>query len=480
MHPLLAGGTLRRWLHELEVTGDHRRSWWRRLTAAQVFVGSFATLVVIGTLGLKAVPAFYTGEPLGWLDALFTATSAVCVTGLIVVDTATFFTPAGQAWLLFLIQLGGLGMITFTTVIILALGRRLSLRHETLTRSPAEIAQRIDYATLMRDVLLFTFTLEAIGAAILFGAWLPDYGAGAALWHAVFHAISAFCNAGFSTFTDSVVSARMSPFVLATVMVLIVAGGLGFLTLEELHLLRQARRRRERFRLSLHSRIVLVTTAVLLALGWVGYTLLEWRISLDGLPTWARVLNGLFMSVTARTAGFSTVDYGEVSAATAFLTVVLMSIGGSPGSTAGGLKTTTVALIGILAWSRYRGHEIVRVRGRSIPEETIQRAVGLFTAVFVLVNVAILLYLLFEIGAAPHTSAGGAFLPYMFEATSAFNTVGLSMGVTPALSEAGRWLTIALMFVGRVGPLSFAAALALSRRRMLGRFRFAYEDVIVG
>lgn len=476
---LRAVGAARRWLRDWEWVDDGRE-WWTRLSAPQLFVGSFALLVLAGTVGLKIVPAFYTGEPLGWVDAFFTATSAVCVTGLVVVDTATYFTPAGQAWILLLIQLGGLGMITFTTVIILALGRRLSLRHEALTRSPAEFAQRIDYRLLTRDVLRFTFAFEAAGAAVLFGAFLGEFTPGTALWHAVFHSVSAFCNAGFSTFSDSVTGFRVSPFVSSALMVLIVAGGLGFITLEELYLLQAARRRGRAYRLSLHSRIVLVTTAALLLFGWLAYALLEWRVTLQGMPTWGRVLNALFMSVTARTAGFNTVDYAEVSAASAFLTVILMSIGGSPGSTAGGLKTTTFALIGLLAWSRFRGREIVRVAARSIPEETIQRAVGLFTAVFGTVTLAILLYLVFELGAASQTSTPAAFLPHMFEAASAFNTVGLSMGITSELSTAGRWLTIVLMFVGRVGPLTFAAALALARARSVGRFRFAYEDVIVG
>ena len=470
----------RRWLHDWDVVGERRRSWWFALSAPQLFVSSFAFLILIGTLGLKAVPAFYTGEPLGWVDALFTATSAVCVTGLIVVDTAEYFTRAGQAWLLLLIQLGGLGMIAFTTVIILALGRRLSLRQEALTRSPLEAVPQIDYAVLTRDVLRFTLGIEAVGAVLLFAAWLPEFGVGEALWHAVFHAVSAFCNAGFSTFTDSVVSHRTSPVVMFTLMALIVAGGLGFLTLEEIHMRRKARARGERFRLSLHSRIVLGTTAVLLAGGWLWYAFLEWNVSLEGLPAWARVMNGLFMSVTARTAGFNTVDYANVSAASAFLTVILMSIGGSPGSTAGGLKTTTVAIIGILAWSRFRGLDVARIGARSIPEETIQRAVGLFVAVFGVVTVAILVLVAMDIGALSHSAGGQGFLPYMFEAASAFNTVGLSMGVTPSLTTGGRWLTMALMFVGRVGPLTFAAALALSRSRAPARFRFAYEDVIVG
>jgi trk system potassium uptake protein TrkH len=470
----------RGWVDDWQITSKRRFSLWRQLSAPQLFVGSFAVLILLGTIGLKALPNLYTGEPLSWVDALFTATSAVCVTGLIVVDTATYFTVAGQAWILLLIQLGGLGMITFTTVIILALGRRVSLRQEALSTGIADVTPHVDYRRLTRDVIRFTLLFEAAGALILYLFWIPRFGWGAAAWPALFHSISAFCNAGFSTFSDSLTAFQRSPASLMVVMTLIVAGGLGFLTLEEIYLRRKARLEGSRFRMSLHSRIALATAAVLLVGGWILFTALEWRVTLAGIPVWARPLNGLFMSVTARTAGFNTVDYDEASGGANFLTIILMSIGGSPGSTAGGLKTTTFALIGLLAWSRFRGNEVTSLWGRSVAEETVQRAVGLFTIGFGVVTAAILAYVALEMGNVPHTETTRGFLPYMFEAASAFNTVGLSMGVTGELSTPGRWLTILLMYVGRVGPLTFAAAVALSRPTPHGEFRFAYEEVIVG
>jgi trk system potassium uptake protein TrkH len=470
----------RTWINRWEVAQRRRASFWRGLTAAQLFVGSFAFLILIGTLGLKALPGLYTGAPLGWLDALFTATSAVCVTGLIVVDTATYFTTAGQAWILFLIQVGGLGIITFTTVIILALGRRLSLRHEVLTTGTTDPAPHVDHRALARNIIRFTLLFEAAGAVILYAVWGGSLGWSSAAWHAVFHSVSAFCNAGFSTFSDSLIAFRLSPVTLVTVMALIVVGGLGFLTLEELHLRRRSLRSGARFRLSVHSRIVLVATAVLLLGAWVLFTVLEWQVTLADMPVWARPFNSLFMSVTARTAGFNTVDYDAASGGSNFITILLMSIGGSPGSAAGGLKTTTFVLIGLLAWSRFRGRDVVSVWGRTVPEETVQRAVGLFAVAFGVVTIAILGYVALEMGAQVHSGPGHGFLSYMFEAASAFNTVGLSMGVTPQLSDASRWLTIALMFMGRVGPLTFAAAIALARPTPAGGFRFAYEDVVVG
>ena len=460
-----------------EVRGRAPRSLWRRLTPPQLFVGSFAGLVVLGTLGLELLPGLYTGEGLGWLEALFTATSAVCVTGLIVVDTATYFTRWGQAFLLLLIQLGGLGIITFTTFIILALGRRLSLRHEALTLAEIGASEEIDHRRLAADILKFTFFFEAAGAVVLYFLWVPDLGWGAAAWHATFHSISAFCNAGFSTFSDSLMGFAGSAFTLLAISALVIAGGLGFLVLEELNLRRLARARDRHGRLTLHARIVLATTAILLVGGWIVFTAFEWGGAFRDMGVVDRLTNGFFMSVTARTAGFNSIDYAAAGDDANFMTIILMAIGGSPGSTAGGLKTTTFALIGLLAIARVRGHGIVSVWGRSIPAETIQRAVGLFVLGFVVLTLALFGFAHTELAVDP--GEGQPFLRHMFEAVSAFNTVGLSMGVTPGLSAPGRWLAIFLMFVGRVGPLVFAAALARSARGGTP-LRYSYEDVVIG
>lgn len=468
----------RHWINQWEIIRREPTSWWRRLSAPQLFAGSFLMLILLGTVGLVTIPGLYTGEPLSWLDALFTATSAVCVTGLIVVDTATYFTVRGQAFLLLLIQLGGLGMITFTTLIILVLRRRLSLRHEQLT-TVAEVAPHVNFQRLTRDVIVFTGLFELAGALLLYLLWIPRFGWQGAGWPALFHSISAFCNAGFSIFSDSLTGFQRAPFSLLIVMLLIVAGGLGFLTLEELYLRQRAIKENRRFRISLHSRLVVTATITLLIGAWLLYTIFEWRLTLAEIPIWARPFNSLFMSVTARTAGFNTINYEDASASTNFLTILLMAIGGAPGSTAGGLKVTTMALLVSLAWSRFHGREIASLWGRSVPEETMQRAVGLFVVGFVVLTAAIFAFISLELHGS-HASGQRSFLHYMFEATSAFNTVGLSMGVTPELQAPSRWLTIVLMYVGRIGPLTFAAAIALARYTARGEFRFAYEDVVVG
>lgn len=462
------------------MTGGRQRllGWWYGLSAPQLFVASFALLVALGTVGLKTLPGLYTGEPLGWLDALFTATSAVCVTGLIVVDTATYFTFWGQLFILVLVQLGGLGIIAFTSVIIVALGRRMSLRHEALSGASIDydVAPHVSRKHLVRDVVRFTLLLEAVGAVVLYLLWAPRMGWGAAAWPAVFHSVNAFCNAGFSTFSDSMMGFRREPATLLVVTLLVVLGGLGFLTLEELILRYKAARRGQAFRVSLHSRIVLVMTAVLLVAAWPLFVLFEWSHTLGDLPWWHKVSNGLFMSATPRSGGFNTIDYAQAQAPTNFLTILLMAAGGSPGSTAGGLKTTTIFLIGLLAWARLRGRAIPSVWGRSVPEETVQRAVGVYVLVFGMVTAGIFVLTATELVARPDRQ----FLSYMFEAASAFNTVGLSMGATDDLSTGGRWTAVVLMFVGRVGPLTFAAALTLRQSWVDNEFRYAYEDVVVG
>ena len=455
-----------------------RLTLWRRLTAPQLFVGSFLFLIAVGTIGLMTLPGLYRGDRLGWLDAFFTSTSAVCVTGLIVVDTATYFTTAGQAFLLALIQLGGLGIITFTTLIAAMLGRRLSLRHEAISSGISEVAPDVDYRVLTKHVVIFTFGFELIGGVALTALWAPRLG-WSAFGHGFFHAVSAFCNAGFSTFSDSLVGYQRDPGTILVVSALIVIGGIGFLTLEELLRWVRVRQAGRRVRISLQSRLVLATTALLLLGGWLAFALLEWDVTLGPLETPDKLTNALFLSVTPRTAGFNSVDYAEASDGANFLTILLMSIGGSPGSTAGGLKTTTVALLVLLAISRFRGRETTDLWGRSLPEETTERAVGLTIATFTLVTACLLVLTTAE-GSGEHSAEPNSFLRYMFEAASAFNTVGLSMGVTAGLSPLSKGVLILLMFLGRVGLATAAAALILARRGADVDFRYAYEDVVVG
>ena len=493
------------------------------LTPSRVLMLSFLGLIAAGTLGLMTLPGLYAEgqEPLGWLDALFTATSAVCVTGLIVVDTATAFTRFGQFYLLVLIQLGGLGMLGLASVIIVTFRARLSLRQDALAGGGgnSSLAEHVQTRNLVRDVIVFTFAAEFIGFALLWLLWWNQFGPAEAAWHAMFHSVSAFCNAGFSTFSDSLVGFQESPLTLAVVMFGIIIGGIGFLALEEMKLWVSARRRRQAFRLSLHTRLALATTLVLIVGGAALLGPLEWANprTLGPMTVGDKLANTVFLSVTPRTAGFNTVDYGRVEPPTAFATILLMSIGGAPGGTAGGIKVTTIAVLLAMAFNRTRARDSTDVWSRTIPEHTSHRAVGLFAFAFTFITAGILTFSITELelthpamqqvaagvealgvdaetaqvalegapdGGYASRGAPGAplsFLDLMFEAVSAFNTVGLSTGPTASLTGSGRLLTILLMFIGRVGPLTFAAALSANngRTRRVVR-RYAHEDVVVG
>lgn len=458
-------------------TNEQKQRFWQRISSPQLFAISFLVLIFVGTLGFKVLPGLYTGEELSWLDALFTSASAVCVTGLIVVDTATYFTIWGQLWIMLLIQVGGLGILTFTSLIITTLGKRISLRQEEYSATLANLTPNINPQRLVRRVVLFTLSLEFVGAVLLYFFWRGEFGTMETIWIAVFHSISAFCNAGFSTFSDSLMSYDDHVGIMTVIMVLIALGGIGFLTLDETYLWAKARRRRARFVMSLQSRLVLASTVILILGGAAMFWMLEHNFTLQGQGFVQKISNAFFMSISARTAGFNTIDYTLTADSTNYFTILLMSIGGAPGSLAGGLKTTTVAVLLLLAWSRFRGQHHVSIWSRTIPQETINRATHVALVGFVLVTAAVFVFTLTE---EPYNiEAPRHFIALMFEAASAFNTVGLSMGLTPDLSPIGKLITILGMYLGRVGPLTVGAAVVFSQ---VGSrtFRYAHEDIVVG
>jgi len=444
-------------------------------SAVQLLTLSFLALIALGTTGLLVLPGLYAGPRLSLVDALFTATSAVCVTGLIVVDTATYFTPLGKAWVALLIQLGGLGILTIATAVIVAMGRQPGLSvHESVGQQATQRSMPW-IRRLLRSVVVLTLTAELCGALILWLRWGPLFGWGRALGHAVFHAVSAFCNAGFSTFSDSLVGFRSDPLTLGTVAVLIVCGGLGFVVFADLWW-RYVRRGTRR--LGLHATLVLSTTAVLVIGATILFYAFESGTTLADLPVVDRLSNAVFMAVTPRTAGFNTVNYDAVSDPSLVLTVFLMIIGGSPGSTAGGIKTTTVALLALLFLSYLRGRRYVSIRGRTVPSEIVNLATGVVVAGVIILATAVFLLMLSEV--SPETTDRAVLVRAGFEAVSAFGTVGLSMGQTATLTAAGKLVITFLMFLGRVGPLTLAAAMAIAGRRRRIHYRHAHETVIVG
>jgi trk system potassium uptake protein TrkH len=446
-------------------------------------VGSFAALILVGTLLLRLPAATPPDQPIGWVDALFTSTSATCVTGLAVRDTGTGFTFFGQAVILGLIQLGGLGVLTLSMVILVAVRGRFSLLERALCENTvAGLAdQSNQLGRLLRHLFRFTFVTEAIGALVLFLHWRPRFGTSEALWQAVFHAVSAFCNAGFGLWPDSLVRWQGDAVVNATIMVLIVLGGIGFLVVFELeNVLRRDRRkpasRGTWRRLSLHTRLVLVVTALLVFVGAAAI----WAVERDGMfqrfapgDAW---LASLFQSVTARTAGFNSVDIGLLQPATLFVIMLLMFVGGSPGSCAGGIKTTSLGVLALAAWSRLRGRSNVNAFGRTVSKQSLE-----YTLVIVVVAVLGFLFgLLLMLLADPPRAEGdhARFLALTFETISALATVGLSCGITADLPAISKLVLTGMMFAGRLGALTLATSLA--REDAIDDWRHPEEAVMVG
>lgn len=445
-----------------------------RISAPQLAGLSFLGLVALGTLGFRLLPGLTVGPGLGWIDALFMATSAVCVTGLVVRDVSQEFTLWGQTWLLFLIQAGGLGILTLAGLIVASLGGRLSLMAEEGAAPPRSVLPPIAAAQMLRTAVVFTFTVEALGAMVLWILWRPEYGGAGAAWLAVFHTVSAFCNAGFSLFTDSLVGFRDQPALVLAFAGLIVTGGLGFPVVQDL----RSRLRGRQPGLTLHSRLVLGSTLVVLGLSTLLYLALEWDHALEPLGAVHRVTNAFFMAVTARTAGFNTVDYDVLSNPSVLLTLGLMWVGGAPASVAGGVKITTAALLVLVLWARLRGDRRVSLGSRTVPSETVERAAGLAAGAVLLLAVFAFLMLYAELSGGGDEDRGH-FVRLVFETQSAFSTVGLSMGVTSELGPMGRILLVPLMLLGRVGPLVVLSAIVVQQRRHVD-FRYAHEDVLIG
>jgi len=416
-----------------------------------MLVGSFAGLIGIGTV-LLWLPLSHNGS-VRLLDALFTATSAVCVTGLIVVDTGTDFTLFGQVVILLLIQTGGLGVMTFAALAFQVLGRRLSLRAQAaLSDTLTQKDMASEFRQLFWRILRLVLVVEAAGALLLFLGMLHHHTVGRAAFSSIFHSISAFCNAGFSVYSDSLVGIRTNPLVVGTIMILIVLGGIGHPVMIDLWRSYRLRRRAggpaSVAGLELHTKVVLWTSAALILAGAVLLLVLGPTPEEQSWPD--RISGALFQSVTARTAGFNTVDIGGLPFASLFLLTLLMFVGGSPGSCAGGIKTTTFALWVARLWSWLRGRKSTRMFGWHIPGELSRRA-SLIIGLAVVWNLAgVLLLLATQTG----TSGSAGFHDVLFEQISAFGTVGLSTGLTPKLSVIGRLWIILTMFVGRLGPIT--------------------------
>ncbi len=428
---------------------------------------SFALVILIGTVLLMFPVSSRLNRVTPPVDALFTATSATCVTGLVVVDTGSHFSLFGQIVILLLIQIGGLGIMTISTVFALLLGQRINLKLENVMHQVVGGSYAINLYQLLKNIILVTAVIELLGALGLYFKFSQDFAPLKAAWVSVFHSVSAFCNAGFSPLSGNLAGYVDSITVNTMVTGLIIMGGLGFtVIIDLLHYFFVGAKVKK---LNLHSKVVLLTTAALVVFGFIVFYIAEYHSSMAGFGVYRRVLSSWFQSVTTRTAGFNTIDMARLSKASVLASIVLMFIGASPGSTGGGVKTTTFAMLVLSVVSLLKGRRYQSIFKRRIPDSNFREATGLTSISLAIIFVVLLLLLLAE----THS-----FDKIAFEAMSAFGTVGLSMGITPMLSVTGKLLITLLMYIGRIGPLTLIYAFAIHRKQV--DINYAEENIVIG
>jgi trk system potassium uptake protein TrkH len=441
-------------------------------------IALYAVFVLVGAL-LLALPVSRT-HSMEFIDVLFTATSAACVTGLMTVDAGKDFTYFGQGVILLLIQVGGVGIMTFGVLFMSLVGAEISQRDSSLVVESLTYRGELSISRLLGRIVVFTLILEAIGTVALFFAFWHAGVTGMTAWSALFHAVSALCNAGIGLYSDSLGGFIGDPAVNIIIILLIICGGLGFVTLvETAAILFGASIGRKRLtHLSLQSKIVLTFTFGFIIAGTVLSLALEWNHGFREFDVAQRIIAALFHSVTTRTAGFATFDTSQMSNGLVMATMILMFIGGAPGSAAGGIKVTTFAVLLFLVVIRLRGAERPHLFRRSITEAVVARALAIFAISTMVIILFALALMMTETSVGEDWDDRGQFIAILFETVSAFGTVGLSMGETPELSAGGKILVIILMFIGRLGPLTIAMGMA--RRKRKGAFSYAEENIMVG
>ncbi|MFO7637070.1 MAG: TrkH family potassium uptake protein [Clostridia bacterium] len=436
----------------------------KSLKPAKVIMLGFFLVIFIGTILLVMPFSSSDGKSIGFLDALFTATSAVCVTGLVVRDTGTAFSLFGQTVILILIQTGGLGLMTFATMFSLLLGRKVNLKERLTLQETVSDLSLSGIVRLFKHLLIVVFSIELLGSFILSFRFIPEYGVSKGIWMSVFHSVSAFCNAGFDIIgTVAQPFASFSgyssvPLVLLTISTLFIIGGLGFITWRDIFTVR-------RFRdFMLHTKIVLLTTLFLIVSGFVFIFILEFSNTLEGMGFMDKVLNAFFHATTPRTAGFNTLEVAKFQPGAQFVTKILMFIGGAPGSTAGGIKVTTFAIIVFTLVSYLRHSEDVNILKRKVSWSIVRKSISIL-----FLGVTVVLFSTFVLLIAGE----GSLSQVLFESISAFGTVGLSTGITPYLSAIGKIMIIITMFLGRVGPLAVAVTITFISG---GKKLFSYPE----
>ena len=445
-----------------------KRSRRLHLNTAEILAIGFALVILIGAIVLNLPFASKSGESIGFVNALFTASSAVAVTGLVVVDTATHWSIFGQVVILILIQIGGIGFITMGTLFALILGRKINFRRRVIMKEAMNKITANGVVKLAKYILILTFFVEGVGAIVLSTRFIPLYGVGKGIWFSVFHSISAFCNAGFDLIGNfqSLTPFVSDPIITLTIAFLIIIGGLGFVVIFELLDKRSIKK------LSLHSKIALSMTGILLLLGYIIVMALEFNNpgTMGDLSVGGKFLSGFFHSVTPRTAGFNTLPMNELMMGTIVMTMLFMFVGAGSAGTAGGVKVTTVGVIIATIVSTLKGKKETESFNRSIPRGLVNKALAIITLALVwTIMVTFILSITEE----------ATFVEIMFEVVSAFGTVGLSLGITTQLSVVGKIVISITMFIGRIGPLTLFMALA-QRHQMPDIISYPDEEVMIG
>lgn len=436
-----------------------------RLNPPAILAMGFGVLIIIGTILLNLPMATNSGESIGFINAFFTSASAVCVTGLVVVNTAEFWSLFGKVIIIILIQIGGLGFMTMATVVAMVLGRKINLKERLTIKEQLNQETLTGLIRLTKYVIYVTFAIESLGALLLSTRFIPIYGWSKGIGYSIFHSISAFCNAGFDILGDSVVPYVGDMTINFTLGILIILGGLGFAVYLDYY------KHKGFKRLSLHSKLVTFMAGILILIGAVLFFIIEFNnpLSIGNLSGGEKVAASIFQSVVARTAGFNSVDIGLIRDTSAFLLIILMYIGGAPGSTAGGIKTTTFGVLAVTAISTIKGEDDVVIFKKRISENTIKKSLSI-----VVISIGWIIVTSFILTITEEVE----FLDLLFETTSAFATVGLSRGVTFFLSPVGKFIITLTMYIGRVGPLTMAFAISKSSGRK--NYRYSEGNISVG
>lgn len=439
-----------------------------KLNAVQILALGFLMVILIGTVLLSLPISSASGKSTNLIDSLFIATSATCVTGLVTLDTGTYWNYFGKTVIIILIQIGGLGFMSFATLFALLIGKKITLKERLLIQESMNTFKIQGLVRLMKHILLFTFSMEGLGALVYSTQFIPQFGWLKGIYYSIWHSISAFCNAGFDLMGDfsSITKYADNSVVVLNTSFLIIVGGLGFAVLSDLYHYKDTKK------ISLHSKVVLTVTGTLIFGGAILMFIFEYNNpgTMREMNLVDKVNNSLFAAITPRTAGLNTISTSDMTMAGRLLTIILMFIGGSSGSTAGGIKTTTFAILVLTLVSIIKGREDVEVYGKRISKDTVYKCFALVMLSFALVIVVIMVLSTTEVGAT--------FEFIVYEVISAFGTVGLSLGLTPKLSIVGKIFITLTMYCGRVGPMT--VVLALTNIKKKSAIRYPEEKILVG